>query len=302
MITNRLYNEDYALIMDFLREMYLETKTEYCWLPQRWEYAEHFVNHLFMELGDDDWHRYIRIWEENGRIVGICHNEDGDNAFLQVRPGYESLTDEMLDHAESTIARYNSEGVKTLTVWSPESNTYRNKRLIARGYTRGDDCSYLNAQYLDKEYAPHLPDGYSITSADVFADTLRRQNTVRRAFNPDKEDLTEVSGSFLKMEKAPLFRPDLEILTQYKDGSLASFCCVWYDEATKIGMFEPVGTHPDHRRLGLGREMLQEGLRRLKAIGANRAFVGAYGSNRKAFYNSAGFETFDADWWWTKEF
>ncbi|MHB1002115.1 MAG: GNAT family N-acetyltransferase [Armatimonadota bacterium] len=301
MIEHRPYNNDYNLIMNFLREMYLQTKTQCCWLPQRWEYAEHFVNHVNIEHSGDDWHKYIRIWEDNGTVVGVCHKEESNNAFLQVRPGYESLTDEMLDHAESTIARYNSEGVKTLTVWSPESNIFLSDHLIARGYTRGDVGSYYNAQYVNKEYIPHLPDGYSFTSAVEIKDTLSRQNAVHRAFHPDDESLREVPASFLSMEKAPLFRPELEIMTQYKDGTLTSFCVVWYDERTGIGMFEPVGTHPNHRRLGLGREMLLEGLRRLKAIGANRAFVESYGDNRKAFYNSVGFETFDKDCHWTKE-
>ena len=103
------------------------------------------------------------------------------------------------------------------------------------------------------------------------------------------------------MEQAPLFRPDLEIMVKCDDGTLTSFCVVWYDERTSAGMFEPVGTHPDYERLGLGRAILLEGLRRLKAIGSKRAYVESYGNDRKAFYSSAGFETFDKDWFWWKE-
>lgn len=301
MIAHRPYSNDYDLVMNFLREIYLQTKTQRCWLPQRWEYMEHFVSHLRVERGADDWHKTTRIWKDDGVVVGVCHKEEENNVFLQVRPGYDSLTDEMLDHAEVAIALPNSKGVKRLTVWSPESNTYHNDRLAARGYTRCSELFCYDAQYLDKEYVPHLPDGYSLTSAVEIKDTLSRQNAVHRAFHPNAELLTEVPLSFQCMEDAPLFRPELEIMTQYRDGALTSFCVVWYDEQTGIGMFEPVGTHPDHLRPGLGRAMIQEGLRRLKAMGAARAFVEYEGDRLRAFYNSAGFKTFDKCCYWTKD-
>lgn len=301
MIKHRLYNNDYELIMRFLREIYLETKTQHCWLPQRWEYAEYSVNPMYMARGDENWQKSIRIWEDDGKVVAICNKEEGNNAFLQIRPSYEFLADEMLDHAECAIATSNNDGTKTLRVWSTESNRYLNDRLIARGYTRGDDGDYNNAQYLDKEFIPQLPEGYSFTSGAEVADQLRRQNAVNRAFNQG-EELSEVSANFRMMEQAPLFRPELEVMTQYKDGTLTSFCIVWYDQQTGTGMFEPVGTHPHHRRRGLGRAMILEGLSRLKAIGAERALVESYGDKRKGFYNSAGFETYDKDWYWRRTF
>ncbi|MBP6964669.1 MAG: GNAT family N-acetyltransferase [Armatimonadetes bacterium] len=269
MIASRPYSDDYDRIMDFLREMYLRTKIQRCWLPQKWEYAEYLVNPMYMEPaggGWPHWHTSIRIWEEDGRIVAVCHNKSGNDAFLQIRPGYEHLND----------------------------------RLASRGYPRDDGGQYFNAQYLDKDYIPQLPEGYSFADGCQVEDQLDRQNAVSEGF--DHGPAREVSAGFASMEKAPLFRPDLEIMTRHSDGTLSSFCVVWYDPAINIGMFEPVATHPDHRRLGLGREMLTEGLRRLKAIGAERAFVESYGDNRKAFYNSAGFETFDNDRHWTKRF
>ena len=298
----RPYKNDYHKIMDFLREIYLQTGTQCCWLPQRWEYAEHFCRYLNMERGEDDWQNHIGVWEEGGRITGICNGEEGNNAYLQVRPGYEDLTADMLDFAEENIASYNVQRKRVLVVWSTESRPYLSEILTTRGYTRGEDGSYHNYLELDKDYSPVLPEGYSFTDAWEVEDTLARYRVVNRAFNPEAEIPRVVSGSFLKMEQAPLFRPDLEIMVKRDDGTLASFCVVWYDEQTGTGMFEPVGTHPDYRRLGLGKAMLIEGLRRLKDVGAGYAYVESFGDDRKAFYNSAGFATFDKDWFWRKEF
>lgn len=41
-----------------------------------------------------------------------------------------------------------------------------------------------------------------------------------------------------------------------------------------IGLFEPVRTHPDFQGKGLGKAVMTEGLRRMKAAGMKRAIVG----------------------------
>ena len=119
--------------------------------------------------------------------MGICNGEEGLNAYLQVCPGYDRLTDEMLDFAEENIASANLEGKKVLVVWSTESNPYLNERMASRGYTRGEDVSYYNRRELDKDYVPLLPSGYSFTDATEFKDTLARYRVVNRAFNPNVE-------------------------------------------------------------------------------------------------------------------
>ena len=46
------------------------------------------------------------------------------------------------------------------------------------------------------------------------------------------------------------------------DGELAAFCTVWVDPETRTAVFEPVGTHPNHQKRGLGKAVMTEGLRR----------------------------------------
>ena len=91
--------------MKFLSEMYQKNKDQHCWLPARWEYAEHLVNPLYVERGNKSWEPFIRIWEKNDEIVGISHPEDTNNAFLQIRPGYRELEPEMIDWAEEMIKK-----------------------------------------------------------------------------------------------------------------------------------------------------------------------------------------------------
>jgi mycothiol synthase len=59
-----------------------------------------------------------------------------------------------------------------------------------------------------------------------------------------------------------------------------------------VGQFEPVGTHSDFQRQRLGKAVMSEGLRRMKAAGIRRAIVGFDPNNvaALALYTSMGFQ------------
>jgi hypothetical protein len=52
------------------------------------------------------------------------------------------------------------------------------------------------------------------------------------------------------------------------DATMAASTIMWLDEANKTVEFEPVGTHPDYRRRGLGKAMLLHGMHLALAAGA----------------------------------
>ena len=84
------------------------------------------------------------------------------------------------------------------------------------------------------------------------------------------------------------------------DGAVAAFCTVWFDDVSRSGVFEPVGTDPAHQRRGLGKAVMAEGLRRLQRLGATLATVGSYGEPAHTLYASMGFREFDLQWPWVK--
>ncbi len=90
---------------------------------------------------------------------------------------------------------------------------------------------------------------------------------------------------------------DLDLVTVAPDGRLAAFCVCWLTAKTgkAIGQIEPLGVHPDFRKLGLGRVMLAEGLRRLQLHGAGRVYVETDNFRNAAFqlYESLGFRVIE---------
>jgi ribosomal protein S18 acetylase RimI-like enzyme len=84
----------------------------------------------------------------------------------------------------------------------------------------------------------------------------------------------------------PGYRPELDLVAVAPDGRLAAFCIGWLGQAG--GQIEPMGVHAEFRKLGLGRAILSENLRRLQAAGAERIFV------ETDSYRNAAFELYEA--------
>jgi len=72
-------------------------------------------------------------------------------------------------------------------------------------------------------------------------------------------------------------------------------------EFLRAAVFEPVGTHPDHQKRGLGKAVMTEGLRRMQRLGVMLATVSSYGDAAHALYQSMGFTDFDLLEPWIKE-
>lgn len=95
--------------------------------------------------------------------------------------------------------------------------------------------------------------------------------------------------------RQPAYIPDLDLVAVAPDGRLAAFCVCWLSKSPgeeASGQVEPLGVHADFRKLGLGRAILAEGLRRLQLYGAGRICVetGNYRNVALELYESAGFQ------------
>ena len=64
----------------------------------------------------------------------------------------------------------------------------------------------------------------------------------------------------------------------------------WIDDENASGLFEPVGTHPDHQRRGLATAVCLDALRALRDAGARTAQVGYVTNAAHAAYRAIGFE------------
>ena len=91
--------------------------------------------------------------------------------------------------------------------------------------------------------------------------------------------------------RTPGFKVQHELVVVAPDERFAAFLVYWLDPISRSGLFEPVGCHPDFRRLGLTKVLMLEALRRMAEVGMKTALVGYKATNTAAekLYTSVGF-------------
>ena len=308
-LTMRRYRDqdDYWRIRRFLREVFLlNDRRELSWQVYRWDYWRwHGVENLDQGPMEEN----VFIWETtDGRIRAVLNPEGMGEVYLQVHPGWRTpeLEEEMLAIAEEHLPVTNSNNRRRLRIWGNEGDTLRQEILMRRGYSRNDWPEYQRRRTLDAPILETLPPpGYSVRALGDGAELLERCFASGLAFHPDeiqhaldnREDVTW----YRNIQNAPLYRRDLDIVVLAPDGAVASFCTVWFDDVTRCGAFEPVGTAPAHQRRGLGKAAMCEGLRRLRRMGATMAYVGSYDAAAHALYTSVGFTEYELSEPWAIE-
>ena len=264
---------------------------------------------VYCTVGDLDWWRFAdddpaavtqtQLWlDDPGELIGFVWPGD-DQVDMMVHPRHRAIEEEMLAWAEQrSRAAGPSESAK-LRAWSFTRDDVRNRLLQQRGYERSDTFFSYRGFDLDQPFVePRLPPGYAVRNVQGEADVEQRVAVHRDAFAPSRMTVAKHQA----VMRAPTYRPELDLVVVAPDGSFAAFCIVWFDEANRIGVFEPVGCHSAHRRRGLGTAVLREGMRRLKALGAHTAEVNGLGgeSGGTLLYEATGFRELDRNYRWEK--
>lgn len=295
---------DYWRIREFLREVsLLNDRHDYAWSLLRWDY---WVWHVNMNIFHFKLEDVIHLWEANGQIVGMLNPDGNGEAFFQVDPAYrsEGLLCEMLDVAEVKLPNHKEGGMHDLLAWVNAEDAVHKDVLTRRGYVRS---KFLAEHMRRRSFTKPIPDaipqsGYTVRALGDETELPARSWLSWMVFHPDEPDENYQGWEWYKnVQRVPIYRRDLDIVAVAPDGELAAFCTVWFDDIMCTAVFEPVGTHPNHQKRGLGKAVMSEGLRRAQKLGATLATVGSYGKAAHALYDSMGFTEFDLLEPWIKE-
>jgi GNAT superfamily N-acetyltransferase len=305
-LTMRTYrdDDDYWRIRAFLREVFLlNDRHELSWQTYRFDYWRwHGVENIDPVRLEE----VVFIWETaDGRMAAVLHPEGRGDAFLQVHPALATpgLEEEVIAVAEQRLADDRPGGRRALRMWANEHDHARQETLRRRGYTRQGSMEYQRRRPLSSPIpeGPVAP-GYTVRPLGDITELPARSWLSWLAFHPDEPDERYQGWEWYRnIQRAPLYRRDLDLVAVAPDGELASFCTVWFDDVTRSGAFEPVGTAPAHQRRGLGTAVLHAGLRRLRHLGATLAFVGSYSAEAGALYAACGFTEYDLCCPWARE-
>jgi mycothiol synthase len=289
-------DDDYWAVRQFLREVFLRNeRRELSWPLYRWDYWRWHVNANIFRFSLA---AAVFLWETaEGRLAAVLHPDGPGEAFPEVHPAFRSagLEVAMLSVAETQFATTLADGSQRLVLWAHEGDALRRDLLARRGYVRQGAPEYQRRRAMDQPIPDFRPaEGYTIRSLGDEGELPARSWVSWRAFHPDEpDDKYEGWEWYRNVQRAPLYCRDLDLVAVAPDGELAAFCTVWFDDMTRTAAFEPVGTHPAHRRKGLSKTLLAEGLRRVERLGATLATVGSYSEAAGALYASVGFTAYE---------
>lgn len=297
-------DEDYWRIREFLREVSIcNDRHDFAWCLLRWDYWRwHGIENMFhFNLQD-----IITLWERNGQIVAVLTPEDMGEAFFHIHPAFRAEVSlaEMLDVAEAKLSKTNEAGRTELIVWVNEKDEAAKALFAERGYARSKyKAEHMRLRPLAEPVPDSLPpEGYTVRALGDENEHPARSWISWKAFHPDEPDEKYEGWEWYKnIQRVPLYRRDLDIVAVAPDGELAAFCTAWFDDVRRMVIFEPVGTHPDHQKRGLGKAVMNEALRRAQRLGANLATVSSYSPGAHALYESMGFTEVDLLEPWIRE-
>ena len=274
MITSRAYS-DKADLERLIRFLVAERKRD---PVQRWHVGD-LIWRMFYS-SDFDPAQNVRLWEDNGEIVGFGWRYPPNGADLNPRD--PALLPEMVAWADANI----HEG--KLYVATLDANRSEIDYFESHGFQRHPPYGYHLRRLIGDFPAWSLPAGFSLRSLAGDSEVAARAEAHRLAFGTQ----AVTDEGYRNVIQTPIYDRDLDLLVIAPDRRIAAFCLCWLDEVNHVGLFEPVGTHPDFRRLGLARTVMLEGLRRMQARGMEAVLVatGAENMASQALYQALGFK------------
>ena len=236
----------------------------------------------------------LTIWEDAQGVAAWLLTDIGHKSYdAQVRPdlrGNDFERDVLECAADRTIELMRQHNIAGDRLYADafRGDTARSELLLALGWEADNELPYvLNRAEINSIALPVLPDGYSFRSAKGVEDAAALAEVHNAAFN-----VGWTPELYRKVMESPGYAPERELVIQSPDGTFVAFSIIWYDHLNHTGLFEPVGTHKDHRRRGFGRAIILYGMQKMSEAGMELATVAHFGQNEAAreLYQACGFK------------
>ena len=281
---------DYCLVHEFLVECQNEAYSyaRFDWMITHRPYLqEQFLNR-------------IGLWEAEGKVVAAdLYDTSLDDIFVLTLPGYEFLYEEMIAYASEHMV---NEENPDFRLFIDDHNKKLQQVATQMGYRATEDKDKTAKYDLTKKIPDsHMKEGFQLVTLAKERDYDRYLHCLFLGFgHEERGEIYAFEEKDQKEAKSAYEREyvdlNLKVSVKTPDGSYAAHCGMWYDTDSKFSIIEPVCTDPHYRRLGLGKEAVLEGLRRVQALGAEYALVGS----DQQFYYSIGLEPYIEGTFWVR--
>lgn len=246
-----------------------------------------------------------RLWERADELVACAFVDGGNNLSFDIADGYrsEQLEQEIVDWGLACVKQRNADTGKDLTLdASCSADDLEQLRFLEKfGFVRETirSLKYSRPLNVPIEEFP-FPPGFSLRSVTGENEVDALVALHRAAFGTENMTIEER----LAIMRAPAYVPELDFVIVAPNGELSAFCiCGFEEDDEQIGYTDPIGTHPNYQRLGLGKAIVSAGLRAIQSRGATIAKVGTSSTNTpmQKLAERMGFVCVSESLWFSKK-
>jgi len=231
-------------------------------------------------------HFEVAVLTAEEDLVGLVLQDESD-VIVQTDAAHAKDRVDLLAWSEGRI-REAGEAEMFVSVAADDDDLRR--KVLSRGYQPTQRYGYELVCGLGVEPdGPQLPRGFEIISlAPALAEAYVALH--RAAWSRPNAPSSYDRRQHDVVTAMPDFRYELVPIVKGPDGELAAYCMSWWDPRSASVEIEPLGTHPDYRRMGLARAIVREVARRAWKLHAKYVLVwgGSTNPEAKALYLSAG--------------
>ncbi|HEX6888264.1 MAG TPA: GNAT family N-acetyltransferase [Candidatus Nanopelagicales bacterium] len=266
--------DDAHRLRRFLMDTYALAGRPFNWEARRWEGMFWTVSPD--RLADPAYGAGAHVWHTtDGSLVAAAIPDGPGDLALQVDPDHRWVEDDVLSWAERHLPRC-QDGERVLDTWAFDWDAERRERLEGRGYVPVSGSFWqLRRRAASQPVGTRpLPRGYTLRAAGrSWVEAQRWVQATNAVFG--QATTAEEYATFMR---SPSFDPELHVVVEAPDGSVAAFAGLTVDDANRTAVLEPVGALPQHRRLGLAQAAILEGMRRLAQRPVDWIYVANWGT------------------------
>lgn len=267
------FNGQYEQICHFLLEAADNGYNEHF----HWGRFEWMMRHTLLDIKELD--KIALFRDKNNALAGVVTYDTcfDDNVYLVHSMDDTELLKSMMDFA---VQNYQING-KTV-IKSNQNDIILNSMLAENGFVKKRKDSTVLVMSLEQSLDYDVPEGFEVSPPDFVTDSRSYQNVIHKGFDHEGEPKPwdkEFS------DPTPNSNNALKVFALNEQTEYCAHCGVWYTMG-ETAYIEPVVTIPQFRRMGLGKAVVYEAVRRAKKLGTKRAVV----LSDQEFYFRIGFQ------------
>ncbi len=289
------WEKDFESCRRFLTDIFSIRKAYTNWIPSELENLKFGPGGTEYKDEEDE---YLKIWEAFDetqqialRIIAVSYIKPSGKCWLSVHPNYTSVAREIVLWMQNRVKEMKGDKGEEVNMNFVVDDDDEDFILLLSdlGFQKGEIEGDKQVRPIDSPVPTYnLPEEYTIRNA-VIAKDFMKYREVQMAVFPH---IVSMSKKLLQLYRtASFYQEDLDIVAVDPDGIFAAFCTARIDSLSKIAELEPVGTHPDHRKLGSARAVICESLKRLEKYKPPAVVIlgAAPTDGARRLYKSVGF-------------